>query len=231
MKKIVLVVSMVFVALTMTLVACNKEEQIFSCDPYIQKYVTENLEVNQDITRDSLANLPFEYQTVVFRSLTSENKLRIFKEKIDLVLNLVSDFSDEDRDALLLLRNEAPESIYEDSEEYEVHPFVQNWESMVRSELGWTDTAIEIYVSTWNTPSELRNKAYSPSQVGVGTACGCRSFWGCAGFGSCNWDSGCTSTNQGCGIWGGAKCQGSCPEDVQPGGASSQIALSSRYEF
>lgn len=157
--------------------------------------------------------------------------MRIFKEKIDLVLNSILELNENEKRALLILRNDTPLDIYDYANDSSVvHPFIVNWEAIAREQLGWNDTAIEIYVSTWNSPSELLNKSYSPESNGFNESCACRSFWGCAGFGSCNWDSGCTETNAGCGIMGGAKCRGTCPEIVQPSGGS-QIALSSRYDF
>lgn len=148
--------------------ACNKDSsRIYSCDPRAQEYALINLEVNQDISRDSLANLPFEFQTAVFRSLTSENKLRIFREKIDLVLRDVHELNDSEIDALLDLRNNAPEEIYGKFDEDSQHPFLEAWENSIRNELGWNDTAISIYVASWNTPMELMNGFYSPSAPGA----------------------------------------------------------------
>lgn len=53
---------------------------------------------------------------------------------------------------------------------------------MVRKDLGWTDIDIEIYVGTWNTPSELNSMYYNASNSNASLNCSCRSFWGCPGF-------------------------------------------------
>jgi len=62
--------------------ACKKEVTVYSCDPDINEYVIENMEINQQITRKELSELPFEYQNAVFLSLTYQNRLRIFKENL-----------------------------------------------------------------------------------------------------------------------------------------------------
>lgn len=92
--------------------ACKKEETVYSCDPEINKYAIENMGINQQITRKELSNLPFEYQNAVFLSLTYQNRLRIFKEKIDLVLNTINELSEDEKDALLMLRNVKLPSLY-----------------------------------------------------------------------------------------------------------------------
>lgn len=148
-----------------------------------------------------------------------------------MVLNTINELSEDEKDALLMLRNETPESVYDNKNGEKPHPFIENWEEMVRKDLGWTDIDIEIYVGTWNTPSELNTMYYNASNSNTSLGCTCRSFWGCPGFSFCQTYSCDTPPNGGCGIVGTANCLGLCPLDMEPGGFGNNIYenLSSKY--
>jgi hypothetical protein len=63
--------------------ACKKNEEIYSCNPEVNKKATIHKMRNQSISRYELSHLSdLEYQMAVFISLSPENKIRIFKEKI-----------------------------------------------------------------------------------------------------------------------------------------------------
>lgn len=99
------------------------------------------MEEYQNISRDSLVQLDKQLQFAVFRSLTPENKKRIFNEKIDLLL-ATEDLTIEEEQHLILLRNYYDEEIYE-REEGVTHAFLENWESYARLDLNWDDERLE----------------------------------------------------------------------------------------
>ena len=86
MKKIILSVTILAIAFSSTFMACRKENE-YSCDEKANSYAAQHKETNQSISRDSLVQLERSTQFAVWRSLSSENKKRIFNEKIDLVIS------------------------------------------------------------------------------------------------------------------------------------------------
>ncbi|GBL35331.1 hypothetical protein EMGBS15_09260 [Filimonas sp.] len=66
-----------------SILSCNKREPVYSCNEKTDQKARKYRDENQNITRYELSHLEdFDYQMAVFLSLTPENKVRIFSEKI-----------------------------------------------------------------------------------------------------------------------------------------------------
>lgn len=163
---------------------------------------------NQGISRDSLAKMGLDTQIAVFRSLSPTNKLRIFKEKIDLLLNDQS-ISETDKDHLTLLKNYVTEAVYDDSADVNPDSVLVNWQLDVYNVLAWDSLKMYTYVETWLTEPEIR-VFYNLEHTYVKNDCVYNSRFACnLGFSSCN-EGGCDTTNDGCGIVGSNPCKGTC---------------------
>jgi hypothetical protein len=163
---------------------------------------------NQGISRDSLAKMGLDTQIAVFRSLSPTNKLRIFKEKIDLLLNDQS-ISETDKDHLTLLKNYVTEAVYDDSADVNPDSVLVNWQLDAYNVLAWDSLKMYTYVETWLTEPEIRG-FYNLEHTYVKNDCVCNSRFACnLGFSSCN-EGGCATTNDGCGIVGSNPCKGTC---------------------
>ena len=82
--KLIALTAIVFVAIaSMVFVGCQKQQETFSCNTKINDKVIKNREANQNISRYQIATYDMDEQVAIFRSLTNENKLRIFNEKIN----------------------------------------------------------------------------------------------------------------------------------------------------
>lgn len=108
---------------------CQKDQE-FSCDPKANEYAKINATANQSISRDSLVKLPINIQFAVFNSLTNINKLRIFREKLDILKTEIS-FSAPELLAIDQIYNSSP-NVYNQQDPFHA------WELHVRNNLGWT---------------------------------------------------------------------------------------------
>lgn len=217
MKRLtLLLILMVAAGVTFYFTSCKKDPK-YSCDEKAHKYAAMHLDASQSIKRDSLVKLERGLQFAVFRSLSPENKKRIFNEKIDILLSTL-DLKESERTHLLALKNYFEPNIYGNNEET---PFLQQWELKAKNTLGWTDNMIQGMVGTWATPQELVTMAGFHNMESAVGACTCSYNAGCAWFGDCK--GGCIETWDGCGITGWSKCTGDCPND-RTGISSGAIA-------
>lgn len=206
---------------TMTIFsACTKKEPKYSCDEKAHQYAKTHIAANQFITRDSLVKLERGLQFAVFRSLTPENKKRIYNEKIDLLLKTLS-LSESEKRHLQSLKDYFETDMYDYGTE---PPFLVTWKAKANNTLGWTDNMIQGMVGTWATPEELITMAGIGVLTKKGNDCTCNYDISCAGLGDCRGPD-CSKTQGGCGITGTANCEGNCPEDRIKPGSSSEIAM------
>jgi len=166
-----------------------------------------------------LVKLDRGLQFAVFRSLSPQNKKRIYNEKIDLLLRTLS-LSEDEQAHLKVLRDYFEEDMYEYGTE---PPFLVAWMAKARNTLHWTDNMIQGMAGTWATPEELVATAGISVLSKKGDDCTCKYDIGCAAFGDCR--GGCKETQGGCGIASTANCTGNCPEDRIKPGSGSGIAM------
>lgn len=189
------------------LTSCKKEP-VYSCKEDVNNYVMKTMSYNQSISRDSLAKLGLDTQIAVFRSLLPVNKLRIFKEKVDLLMTDDS-LSTDDKNHLKALKNYATEAIYDDAADESPDPYLVSWQGTAYNTLGWDSLKMYYLVETWLTLKELRG--YYNLEIYYSTnSCVCNSRFACnLGFSDCN-EGNCSVTKDGCGLFGGNPCKGTC---------------------
>lgn len=153
----------------------KQNENKYSRNDMINNYINSSEERNQNISRDNLAMLPSEYQIAVFRSLSNENKIRIFKEKIELVINSERLSQLEINHLKSTLAFIKP-SYYNPEFEEKVSSFYENWKKVAMSNFNWSEMRTEMYVETWFTEHELSNNRITAMYIGAAQQyCACRS--------------------------------------------------------
>jgi hypothetical protein len=227
MKKCKLVIlSMILVTsiFTMTtMISCNKNEPVYSCDEKIDQKVKENRDGNQNITRYELAHLEdLDYQMGVFLSLTSENKVRIFNEKITSEQNNTHLNSNEKAILNQMIAYLVPDHYTTLNAEFQ--DFSHSKETILRNTYGWDDAKVFIFSNSWMLESEILDYIAMKASGGgghggggvggVGTnSCTCYYGYYCwikgGGSGTCVTGN-CTKPNGGCGVFGTTNCDGKC---------------------
>lgn len=198
---------------TFYFVSCKKEK-VYSCNDALNDYAKVNLESYQTISRARLAEMGIDTQFAIFNSLSSNNKVRIFKEKIQALLDMDT-IPEDDKIHLKKISDYITGKIYDT--DIEKDAFIINWTDYAYNTLQWDDTQIGIYVFTWLLPSEIFGKGGNiflqpaPNEGAGGGGnnlpCKCNYDWICGA-----WD--CVKGNcqivGGCGLFGWSDCKGDC---------------------
>lgn len=192
--------------------SCSKKEKDvqYSCDPVINEWATANRTFNQEISRDSLAGYGLDSQVAIFRSLTSENKFRIFQEKLILLL-ADSSFTPAEKTHIQQGYAFMQVSYYDSpSDSSVIKSFYSNWANVGVANFGWTPEKIFFIAETWVTKPELTTLV-GTDPAPVNSDCSCRSDWYCGNWSgqTCDWGS-CDVTTAGCGWFGSLNCRGKC---------------------
>jgi hypothetical protein len=219
MKRLTLLLILTVAAgITFYFTSCTKDK-VYSCDKNLNQYAIQFQDANQSISRENLAKLGIDTQFAIFNSLTSENKTRIFTEKIETLLADES-ITQADKEHLLKLKNYISPKLYEQDDKIE-DPFLKSWQATAFKTLQWDRLKMFLYIETWLTKEEYTliadvKKKYttigqSPyTDGGSGNSCVCNSRFACSfGFSDCV-TGGCTTTTDGCGIIGSNPCEGTC---------------------
>ena len=187
-------------------------------------------EINQNISRNNLSRLPMRLQKAYFRGLSNVNKLRIYTEKINLLINN-DNLSQSEKQHLLSLLSFIKPEYYDLSYASFVENFYNNWKNFAMNNFNWSLEKIIKYVESWQTVSEfdeawaleyaITNQTqqkigkHRSGQV-VGISCECLHDIYCPGWGSsCDTSSGCEQT-AGCGVFGTSACKGTCSPSTRP---------------
>ena len=192
-------------------------ENLYSSNETINNYVIATKESNQNISRADLAKLPAAFRKPVFSSLSNENKLRIFTEKINLLLATENLNQDEKNHLQSVLRFCKPE-FYSGAYGNEVNSFAEQWINSAKNNFGWDKSKIGSYIGTILSPYEQKinnvgssnpfyiNDGNLPCECskGVGDFCDNSHCGGtlCEPSGHCGWfwmqvcDGRCTNFNQ-----------------------------------
>ena len=212
--KVIALSVLAFITIASTVfVSCQKQQEIYSCNPEVNSKVTKMRLANQSISRIELVQNDIEEQFGIFRSLTNENKKRIFIEKVDFMI-LNYNLNENEKTHLNKLKTEFLPSFYdEDNAAY--LSYENDWVSYAKSQLGWNDQKLMQYLDTWLTDNDVAAKP----NIGGGSSgggntpdCNCLSDKYCDFFTSgqmeCN-NKNC-NTKGGCGFFGGKTCIGRC---------------------
>jgi hypothetical protein len=210
--KLIVLSAIVFVAIaSMVFVGCQKQQETFSCNTKINDKVIKNREANQNISRYQIATYDMDEQVAIFRSLTNENKLRIFNEKIKYTVDNYN-LSIEDKAHLQFLMNNFVPEFYSDNN-VQGQNFVDEWESKARNQLNWDDLKFVRFVGTLATDIEIAAKPNIGGGSGSDPDCNCNKDMYCdymtSGQQDCDKGKVC-KTKGGCGVLWSKECKGRC---------------------
>lgn len=208
--------------------SCKKTSEVYSCNETINQKTIRTISENQNISRYDLAHIEdLEYQMAIFRSLTPENKVRIFNEKVIAEQNNPNLSTGEKVILNQLIAYLQPEHYTTLNSAFQ--NYAQTQESILRSTYGWDDAKVFVFTNSWMLESEINYLIANKPGTGGGTGgggtggtgggnnyCNCYYSYYCfvkQGFqGSCV-DGGCkTPPKAGCGIWGTSNCTGKCEQ-------------------
>jgi hypothetical protein len=211
MKKLFLITVVFSLLASFLYVSCKKSEKVYSCNEEINEYAVKTMSSHQNISRNDLVKFGIDTQFAVFNSLSPENRIRIFKEKIEALI-IDDSISNADKNHLKLLNNYL--SSITDFQDFnpDVDSFVSNWKSYASNNLSWTGLEFYVYVETWLLKDELitMGAKINLEVYAGGGACKCTSRFACSfGMSSCA-SGGCARTDTGCGMLGNSPCTGTC---------------------
>ena len=221
----------IFLAALIISTACNKKDEVYSCNDDVNNWIYENIKVLANLNREQLATLPLVYQRAAFRSFTPSKKCEIWLEKLDLVmeqewneaeLKLIKDFK----------QKMTPETYYHENMK-ETQAFFKQWGEEFFS-LGGDSVRIivcfahiatleEIYDLVHNAESldyswlegnfELKVEPAPPPVYG--NDCDCEWDITCSliSMGNCD-NSMCDDTQTGCGFGWNSPCEKVCTDDL-----------------
>ncbi|MFW5762108.1 MAG: bacteriocin fulvocin C-related protein [Cyclobacteriaceae bacterium] len=199
--------------------SCQKNELLYSCDPDVNQWILENKMMLAEIDRNTFAQVPMKKQIPLFRTFSPEQKVKLWNEKINLLIKFEY-LSNDEKTHLLKLNNFLKPYHYSNQNgRDEFNLFADEWEKYARESLMWGDYELYIYSHTLLTEEEIYT-LISSSEVGNRSVsppghprpdCECLYDIYCAfGLQLCDKKSGCTTTYGGCGITGNSDCTGYC---------------------
>lgn len=137
-KKIIFTLC-VAAATTLSVISCSKEE-IYSCDPVVNKWTKSNLETIHSMTRSSLLRMADEsYQKSALAAFTPEQKINVWLEKFTESLNF--DWTEAEREHIQRLI-----TMIDTNRDWYDSDLNENEEKLNRYDLAtyeWTDYARE----------------------------------------------------------------------------------------
>jgi hypothetical protein len=177
---------------------------------------------NQEYSRASLVELEISKQVEIFRSLSNEQKLNLYKSKFDYLKSINYLNNDESKFIDEIFTN-IDENIYSTPISDEQ---IQNYKNYATSNLGWKEIKWIVLFETLYTPNEFISKIktnednnsenITNNPKGTTGWCHCRWSWICFPE-SCDTSSDCDGQG-GCGFLGIRECTGRCGgTKVNPG--------------
>ena len=199
------------------LISCNQEVPLYSCDPVINEYVTNNKEELTTLTVKDLSSADLQFQQAVFRSYSPEKKREIWIQKINSLLENEEYCEDEYAHIKKILNHLSsdyftPERLNSNADQRS--QFASEWINYAKKNLGWTDkqVAFVVYrIYTSQTQFELELKALAAIQQQSTSnsegSCDCNIS---ENYCPSNCRSGKCNITSGCGwLWSGS-CNGTC---------------------
>ncbi len=226
-NNIIAICSIVLVILLTTVMSCKRNDDVYSCNETVNQKVKKNRDANQNISRFDLAHLDdLDYQMGVFVSLSPENKVRIFREKIAAEQSNINLSYDEKQILNNLIDYLKPEHYTSLNAEFQ--QFANSKETILRNTYGWDDAKVYIFTNSWMLDSEIADyihtKMLAPGTGGnhggggnggggLKNPCNCYYGYYCwikgGGSGSCITGE-CNKPKGGCGVFGFTNCDGKC---------------------
>jgi len=209
------------VMLLLTFCSCRKTET-YSCDSNINKWVNENRDQLQHLTREQLVSYQsVDSQFAVYRALTPEAKCAVWKRKMEIVSNEYGLTEAENAHIRKVINFAKPE--FWGERKNELKQWGAEWERNAMTQFGWDTAKTVLIAETWLTGPELQHLKElktkgSPTNANASRAyipppdpdCTCNYSIYCAlgSAGVCL--TGACSTASGCGFLGNGDCKGRC---------------------
>lgn len=219
MKRIIIVL---FASLLMS--SCQSLD--LSCDPLINDWAKENIKRYESYNREQIVQLPLSRQKAIYRGLSGNKKLELWRGKFEMTL-IDETLSKPEKEQLLNLLNNLSAKLFDNTKEWErFQPYLKEWESTMRTKYNWNETKLFIYCHTWLSESELRNAILYDSIItktqgltpglddeNENKKCSCLTDAYCAyseGYYKCEIENNKCEINGGCGLLGQQDCTGTC---------------------
>lgn len=225
MKKIIMsVVALAIISMTIGFVGCKKETLKYSCDKDINAWAVENENSFHNITRKQLVTLPYDLQLAAFRTLTPEEKSRLWQDKFNTIYD---DWDITTRSIIDKLAQHITPQLYDSEYKSSIDTVALNKiQDELISRMDTTDYVInfcmlpteqeldilinepETLDRSWiNIPEKLIPVKAQPEPTGN---CNCSRNITCSmlGLGTCS-DTNCKEAG-GCGLAGHSTCKKAC---------------------
>lgn len=214
MKKIInLLTVLVMVSL---MASCKKNEaSLYSCDPVVHQFVAGTSW--EGINREELSNYQIDTLIAIFRSVSSENKAAIWREKMDLLLATES-FSTDEAAFIQSIRDAITPELYVNTPDNQAIP--DSLENSVKQRAvvySWSEEDVLYYFALPHSRTQLIDYIQKSNKEGGGTSAGVNDC-------SCNFSMnrcrmldyricanyGCNVLPSGCGFLFRGSCDGNC---------------------
>ncbi|WP_430410099.1 bacteriocin fulvocin C-related protein [Kordia sp.] len=199
------------------LLGCNQEEVCYSCDESVDAFVKENLKAIQQMDRAEIITYSNEQQRAMYRSLTSDRKKEIWKDKFAQINSL--DLNEGERALLkkfedFVNKSDFSVSITQKEKKYlnglrdeGIQEF--NWsQRFVVSAFGYLEDIDKNGISTQNT--NMAEDAFDPGKQD----CDCDWGFGCLDGPCDKRKDACDVTKDNCGWFFKEPCIGLCRPDL-----------------
>jgi len=207
-----------FIAILFTIINCKRDTTssptVYSCIPEVNNWVIANFNTIQSFTREDFIKLDEAKQRAAYRSLTSESKLKIWRDKLSK--EILSSNSEDERNHILSLLGMTDIKIYSDST-YR-NNFVKNaqrWYDEAIQKFNWSKAKITLMVSSLYLSDESDNtegflKLKSQLEINPKPDCACHRDIFCATWFVCDHNANCNYKSSGCGWLWAEDCDGLC---------------------
>ena len=139
----------------LSLVSCNKNEVIYSCNSEVNDWVNKNLYGISTMTRSEWKALDNEYKIPVFRAFSQEQRILFWKEKINDIINDY-EWKEEEYNHLIELLEfiNNNEDIFDFSKDFsdeqieKIEVFSYKWVEKALNELEWNLPLIKSIIAS-----------------------------------------------------------------------------------
>ncbi len=200
--------------------ACQKDDQLYSCNPEIDKYVTVNLSHLAQLSLDEFLELDIPLQRAVFRSYTTERKLDFWMEKLHRTL-LLGNWTEKEILHIKNLEDILNVTIFESYSKNQILKteqavFAKEWVAYSLNTLKWNKAKLTFVVSSlYYSETEFNQASAIELNLSITSSdCVCN-----MGMDFCYYEfnlgcksSDCTASSSGCGWLWGDPCDGTCQQ-------------------
>ncbi len=195
------------------LLSCQKEQEVFSCDPDTQQWVVDNKNNYTNISRGQFALVPYKMQIPLYRSFSPVHKWNLWNEKIDILMSS-DNFTITEKVHIGKLKNFIQPSHFgfSKNKKKEFDEFANLWEMHARDNFHWDDRELFVYFHTLLIEEELYEAIRNIGDLGTDKVdCECLYDIYCYfEYKLCDKSIGCLRTDSGCGLLGNSRCNGIC---------------------